>query len=85
MDVVDLVVGQAERVVGAEILMIFVDVVLVQAPEGGDPDVPVGVFGEGVYFLVGECVGDYDAACFAEVPVLRPAGRMTGGQAEKDG
>ena len=60
-----LVVGQAEGVVGAEVLVVFVNAVFVQAPGRGDPDVAVAVLGEGVHPLVGQAVG-YDAAFCGE-------------------
>ena len=56
--VVDLVVRQACHVVGAEILMVFVDVVFVQSAGRGDPDMAVGILRETVHFLVGQHVGN---------------------------
>ena len=60
-DGIDLVVRQAQRIVGAEILMVVVDGILVQAAGGGDPDVAVAVLGKGVHPLVGDAVGDHEA------------------------
>ena len=59
---VDLVAGQVQGVFGAEILMVFVDAVFVQPPGRGDPDMSVGIFCKGVHLLVGEPVGNDDAA-----------------------
>ena len=59
-NIVHLVVGEAERVVRAEILVVFVDAVPVEPAGSGDPDMPVGILGEGVHPLVGEAVGDDD-------------------------
>ena len=53
INVVDLVVRQAEGVICTEVLVVFVDVVFVESAESTDPDMAVGVFGEGVHFLVG--------------------------------
>ena len=60
-DGIDLVVRQAQRIVGAEILMVVVDGIFVQAAGGGDPDVAVAVLGKSVHPLVGDAVGDHEA------------------------
>ena len=58
---VDLIVGEAGRIVGTEILVELVYAVFVEAAEGCDPDMSVGIFSEGIDPLVGNAVG-YDYA-----------------------
>ena len=83
MDIVDLVVGQSERVVGAVILVVFVDVVFVEAASGRNPDMSVGVFGKGVDFLVGEDVGQYGATVMTDASSGFPL-VLAGVQAQKE-
>ena len=80
---VHLVVGKAQRIVRGKVLVVFVYAELVEAPARRDPDMPVGVFGEGVHFLVGQTVGNDDrpfrnrSGCFL-------AGRAGGKQEDPD-
>ncbi len=56
-NVLNVVVGQARGIVGAEILIILVAVILVEAPERGYPHLPIAVFGKSLDVLVGNVVG----------------------------
>ena len=51
-DGVHLVVGKAQRIVRSKVLVVFVDAELIESPAGRNPDMSVGVFGEGIHFLV---------------------------------
>ena len=62
----DVVVREAKRVVRAEILVVVLDGIFVEPAESADPDVSVGIFGEGLYPLVGYAVGDDDVAVCAD-------------------
>ena len=55
-DVVDLIVRKAQGVVRAEILVILVDVIFVEATESGYPYMAVGILRESVHSLVGKNV-----------------------------
>ena len=55
--ILNLVVGQTERIVRTEILLVLVGVVLVQSAKRSDPDMPLRILGESLYLLVGDALG----------------------------
>ena len=56
--ILNLVVGQAQRIVRTEILLVFVRIVLVEPAERSEPDMPLGIFRDGFDLLVGDVVRD---------------------------
>ena len=82
-DGVHLVVGKAQRIVRSKVLVVFVDAELVEPPARRNPDMPVGVFGEGVHFLVGQTVGN-DGRPFRNRSGCFLAGRAGGEQEDPD-